>query len=209
MAKGALMFNLMAERYARTPISNMEAYEKKLAITRKYLKPDHEVFEFGGGTGSTALLHAPYVKHILSTDYASKMVAIGNRKKAKQGIDNVDFQSADFNSQKLGKEAFDIVLGLNILHLMEDVDQTIAKSWEILKPGGYFITSSVCLNKISGIWGLLIPILSFIGLMPRIKGFNRDDLISKHQQAGFGIVEEYNPEGKPPSVFLVAQKPLY
>jgi len=55
------------------------------------------VFEFGAGTGSTALLHAPYVKHIYSTDYAKKMIAIANRNKAEQGIENVDFAVADIN----------------------------------------------------------------------------------------------------------------
>ena len=53
MAQGALMFNLMARRYARQPIADQASYEKKLEITRRYLSPESEVFEFGCGTGST------------------------------------------------------------------------------------------------------------------------------------------------------------
>jgi len=97
MAKGAFLFNVLAEKYAKSPIGDMASYEKKLALTRKYFTPESEVFEFGAGTGSTALLHAPYVKHIYSTDYAKKMIAIANRNKAEQGIENVDFAVADIN----------------------------------------------------------------------------------------------------------------
>ena len=56
--KDTRFWNRIAGKYARQPISDEETYEKKLAITRKYLTPESEVFEFGCGTGSTAILHA-------------------------------------------------------------------------------------------------------------------------------------------------------
>lgn len=207
MARGALLFNLMAERYARAPIADMEAYEKKLSITRKYLKPEHSMFEFGCGTGSTALLHAPYVQRIYSTDYAKKMIEIANRKKAEQGIDNVEFAVDDITTQDIGRASYDVVLALNILHLMEDVETAIQKSWEILKPGGYFVSSSVCMSKPGGIWGILIPLMGSTGLFPRLKGFSKKELLQFHADAGFEILEEYDPDSDLPSVFLVAQKP--
>lgn len=208
MARGAFLFNLMAESYARSPIADMEAYEKKLSLTRNYLRPEHTVFEFGCGTGSTALLHAPYVKHIYSTDYAKKMIEIANRKKAEQGIDNVEFAVADINVQDLGKSSYDVVLALNILHLMEDVEAAIQKSWEVLKPGGYFISSSVCMSKAPGIWGLLIPLMGLTGLFPKPKGFSKKELLQFHVSAGFEILEQYDPNSDMPSVFLVVQKPI-
>src|SRR5215217_1657238 len=54
----------LAERYARQPIADEAAYQTKLDITRSYLHPDMAVLEFGCGTGSTALQHAPHVRHI-------------------------------------------------------------------------------------------------------------------------------------------------
>lgn len=208
MSKGKLLFNLFAERYAKSPIADMESYERKLAITRKYLSPEHKVFEFGCGTGSTALLHAPYVEHIFSTDYADKMIDIAKRNKNQQNIDNVDFAVLDINEHEFDAESFDVVLGLNILQLMEDIEQPIRKTWEMLKPGGYFITSSVCMNKPGGIWAIIIPFFSLIGLAPNMKGFSKEELLACHSNAGFEIVERFDPDSKIPSVFLVAQKPL-
>jgi ubiquinone/menaquinone biosynthesis C-methylase UbiE len=39
-----------------------------------------EVLEFGCGTESTAIAHAPYVKHIQALDISSKMIDIAQGK---------------------------------------------------------------------------------------------------------------------------------
>lgn len=90
----------MAEGYAKKPVSDQATYEKKLEITRSYLRPDMDVLEFGCGTGSTAIAHAPYVEHILATDISSKMVEIARGKAETSGIQNVTFQQATLESYK-------------------------------------------------------------------------------------------------------------
>lgn len=62
-----------AQRYAKSRIQDEAAYRKKLEITQHYLQPDWSVLEFGCGTGSTALIHAPHVKDILATDISDNM----------------------------------------------------------------------------------------------------------------------------------------
>ena len=66
MDREARFWNKLADRYSRRPISDEATYEKKLEITRQYFRPDMEVLEIGCGTGTTAIAHAPYVKHILA-----------------------------------------------------------------------------------------------------------------------------------------------
>ena len=51
-----------------------------------------EVLEFGCGTGSTALAHAPFVRHILATDISEKMLEIARAKAADGSVHNVTFQ---------------------------------------------------------------------------------------------------------------------
>lgn len=206
MGQGAMMFNLMARRYARQPIADQESYEKKLEITRKYLTPESEVFEFGCGTGSTALLHAPYVKHIHATDYAEKMIEIANEKREEQGIENATFAVADIDDMPIEKERYDVVLGLNILQLMEELDRPLARVHAMLKPGGYFISSSVCIEKIPSVWKFVIPVLAFLRIGPRVKGFSEQQLLDSVKQAGFSVEEQWNPEASVPVVFLVARK---
>ncbi len=64
MDQSARFWDKIAERYSKRPIVDEAAYQKKLQVTREYFRPDMEVLEFGCGTGSTAITHAPYVKHI-------------------------------------------------------------------------------------------------------------------------------------------------
>ena len=68
MAQATQFWDKIAEKYSQQPIADEAAYQKKLAVTRDYFRPDMEVLEIGCGTGSTAILHAPYVKHIIKID---------------------------------------------------------------------------------------------------------------------------------------------
>ncbi len=51
MDRSARFWDRIAKRYARTPVADEAAYQRKLKITRGYLRPDMEVMEFGCGTG--------------------------------------------------------------------------------------------------------------------------------------------------------------
>ena len=81
----------IANRYAKSPIKDEAAYQRKLEVTREYFTPDAVVFEFGCGTGSTALAHAPFVKQILATDISPRMIEIAKQKANAADITNVTF----------------------------------------------------------------------------------------------------------------------
>ena len=74
MRQPSKFWDKRAEGYSKSPVADEESYQKKLQVTREYLKPDMEILEFGCGTGSTAITHAPCVKHIRAIDVSSKML---------------------------------------------------------------------------------------------------------------------------------------
>lgn len=55
MTRSTRFWDRIAARYARKPVADEAAYQKKLAVTREYLRPDMEVLELGCGTGFTYL----------------------------------------------------------------------------------------------------------------------------------------------------------
>lgn len=71
MKSAQTFWDKAASGYAKSAIKDEKSYHKKLAVTQAYLRPDWSVFEFGCGTGTTAILHAPHVRHILATDISS------------------------------------------------------------------------------------------------------------------------------------------
>ena len=73
MVQARDFWNKRADKYSKQPVPDEDAYRKKLEKTREYFRPDMDVLEIGCGTGSTAIAHAPYVRHILATDFSSRM----------------------------------------------------------------------------------------------------------------------------------------
>lgn len=207
MANKAAIWDKMAEKYSRQPIANQKAYEIKLDLTREYFTPDSEVFEFGCGTGSTALLHAPYVKHIDATDVSGEMIRIAREKRDAQGIDNVHFAVADMDDDAFEPERYDAILGMNILHLVDDRNAVMGKVLKALKPGGYFISSTMCLREKLPFMLMepLFPVMHAIGKWPRVSRFSVKRLRGDIETIGFKTVHEWQP-GKGPVLFHVGQK---
>lgn len=193
-----------APRYAKSPVRDQKSYQKKLAIVQGYSRPDWSVLEFGCGTGSTAIIHAPHVKHIIATDISGRMLDIAEKKARDAGIENIDFQQGTLDNLELEVEGFDAVLGLNILHLLEDVEATISRVYQLLKPGGIFVSSTALLSDMKFLWRLLIPVMQVLNLAPYVNRFDKQELVSMLTNAGFDLDYEWQP-GKE-SIFIVAKK---
>jgi len=205
MDQSAKFWDRIAKRYSKKPIADEAAYQKKLEITREYVRPDMEVLEFGCGTGSTALLHAPYVKHILATDISSKMIEIAQGKADAQNVENVTFRCTAIDTFSLPDQTLDAVLGLNILHLVENKDAVIAKIHKMLKPGGVFVTSTACIADMMRIFRVVVPVGRFLRLIPMVKVFSTKELQDSLTDAGFKIDYQWQP-GKNKAVFMIAKK---
>lgn len=196
----------VAERYARTPIRDEAAYQEKLRITRTCFRPDMEVLEFGCGTGSTALLHAPHVHHIRAVDCSSKMIQIAQGKADAAGVNNVTFEQGTIEDLEAGDQSFDAVLGLSILHLLDDKEAAIARVHRMLKPGGVFVSSTACIAEKMKFFKWIAPIGQFLRLIPPVQVFSRRELMDSLTAAGFTIDHEWHP-GNGMTAFIIARKP--
>jgi ubiquinone/menaquinone biosynthesis C-methylase UbiE len=205
MTQASKFWDKMAERYAKSPVADEESYQKKLQVTRDYFRPDMEVLEFGCGTGSTAIVHAPYVKHIQGIDVSSKMLAIAQGKADAGNVGNVTFKRSSIDEFSVRDRTFDAVLGLSILHLLEDRDAVIAKVHDMLKPGGIFVSSTVCMGNTMKFFKLIAPIGLFFGLLPVLRVFTTKELEDSLTGAGFEIDHKWQP-GKSKAAFIVAKK---
>jgi 2-polyprenyl-3-methyl-5-hydroxy-6-metoxy-1,4-benzoquinol methylase len=205
MTKDHAIWDRIAERYARKPVPDEDVYRRKLAITQGYLTPDMKVFEFGCGTGTTAVKHAPFVDQVHAIDVSGKMLEIAEKRAAEAGVDNVTFEQAAIDDFKVADESYDVVLGLSILHLVEDRDRTIALVKKMLKPGGLFVSSTACLGDKLWFFKYIEPIGRFLGLMPMVKVFTVKQLDDSLTAAGFEIDHHWVPE-KSHTAFVVARK---
>ncbi len=200
----SFFWNRIAKRYARQPIGDEAAYQKKLQITREYLQPQMKMLEFGCGTGSTAIAHAPFVKHILATDFSAKMIEIAQAKADAQNVENITFQRISMDDLKISDQSMDAVMGHSILHLLDNWRDAIVKAHGILKPGGVFVTSTACIEDTMPYFRFIVPFMRLLGLTPQI--FTIKQLEEAFANAGFEIEHQWQPPGKGTSVFIVARK---
>jgi ubiquinone/menaquinone biosynthesis C-methylase UbiE len=162
------------------------------------------VVEFGCGTGSTAIVHAPKVETYHAIDVSEEMVEIARGKATEAGLSNLSFTVGTLEEAAAPDASCDAILGLNILHLVPDLDGTIATVARMLESGGPFFSSTICLKNLHGnlrLLGLATRVLPFL---PTVGSFSVEDLETTLKSAGFAIEERF--EQRPGVVFLVAVK---
>lgn len=206
MNPSSRFWDRIAERYSKRPVADEASYQKKLAVTRTYLRPEMKVLEFGCGTGSTAITHSPFVKHIRAIDISSKMLEIARGKATRGGVGNVTFEQETIEEVSVSDHSLDVVLGLSILHLLDNKEEAIAKVHRMLKPGGVFVTSTACIGDTMKFFKIIAPVGRLLGLLPLVNVFTTDELVASLTAAGFEIDHQWQP-GKGKAVFVVAKKP--
>lgn len=193
-----------AFKYAKRPIKDEATYQKKLAITQQYLRAEASVLEFGCGTGGTAIAHAPHVKQITATDLSGNMLEIAQQKAKQSGIDNITFLQGSIENLSLETGSFDVVLGMNILHLVDGVNATLHTVNQYLKPGGVFVSSTSLIREVNILWKTLITVMQRLGFAPHVNHLSQRTLLKRLQQAGFTIEQQWQPNKH--SAFIVAKK---
>jgi len=205
MSTRVWFWDKIAQRYARTPIADQASYEQKLEFTREYFSPVSRVLEFGCGTGSTAILHAPHVAHYLGIDCSSQMLAIAKAKVAEGGPANVEFRQGTLEDLTGSDGKWDAVLGMSVVHLLANRRGALSRIHALLKPGGVFISSTVCLGDGPWAFRLLAPVSWLLPFMPRFSALKRERLVSEIEAAGFKVEKTWCP-GPNKAVFIVARR---
>jgi SAM-dependent methyltransferase len=207
MTRQERYWDRIAKRYAARRIRDVAAYERTLARTAAWLSPDDYVVEFGCGTGTRALRLAPAVGRIDATDFSTAMIEIATERARALPAGNLAFLRADLFDPEAVPGPYDAALAFNFLQLMDDLPAAMAAAARRLRPGGLFISKSVCLGE--GGWRtvrFVVRGLKAFGVLPPIQFLTIAALERSVAEAGFEILErDLHPE-RPPSLFLVARK---
>ena len=205
----ARFWDKLADKYSRKPVDDPEAFERKIAITRSKMTPDSVVLDIRCGTGSLALRLADAGAHVHGLDLSPEMIRIAREKAEASGTNNVTFHVGPFDSSftPLGEGSLDGLCAYSILHLIAERTEALARIRSLIKPGGFFISSTVCLGET---WVPFVPILSVmkaLGKAPLVKSFSKAQLIAEMEAAGFVNVTDTDVGAKPTIAFLVARVP--
>ncbi|MBN1438165.1 MAG: class I SAM-dependent methyltransferase [Anaerolineales bacterium] len=192
MNTSRLFWDGMADGYDDHMGGYGESRIRTVEHIRKYLHPEDMVLDFGCGTGSLAVEIAGRVKAVRGIDLSSKMIRAAKRKAGENACTNAEFfQSTIFDKRWRG-ESFDAVVAAGILHLLGNPSRAVRRIHELLKPGGWFLSSTPCRIEDSLPLALISNsalVLGRIGISPMMRFFRISELERVVSGGGFRIVE--------------------
>lgn len=205
----ASFWDRAAEKYAAQPVADPAAFDRKIAITREHMTPDSVVLDIGCGTGSLALRLADAGREVHGLDISPEMIRIARDKATRQGTPNVHFHVGPFDETFTAFPAahLDGLCAYSILHLVDDRPAALARIHTLLKPGGFFISSTVCLGKKRLLFGPLLWLMRLVGKAPPVALLTVDTVLADIRAAGFPDAELVDVGAKSDIAFIVAHKP--
>lgn len=200
----AAFWDKAAAKYAKDPITDMAGYAATRDRMRDLLEPHQRVLELGCGTGSTALELADKVASYVGTDVSPKMIEIAQSKQSDETPTQLSFEVHD--AADFPKGPHDVILALNLLHLVPDVEKVLAQIFEALPSGGLLVAKTALLGD--GAWYLrwIIPVMCAIGKAPYVRLLGAAELHKMLEKAGFVVTETLEQGGAVPRIFTVAHK---
>ena len=208
IANDAQFWDRIARKYASDPIADIAGYERTLERTRHYLRGNEAAFEFGCGTGTTALRLAPSVGRIVATDISGEMIAIARKKAKAEGCVNATFEVSRPEAAPWPDASFDVAFGFNVLHLVAELATALRGVHRLLRPGGLFISKTPCLKEMNPLLRIAVPLAQLIGKAPHVAFLSAADVEREISAAGFEIIERarHGTRGKDVRPFVVARK---
>ena len=200
-------WNLIAPKYAASPIADVAAYQRKIEKLRSYLSSEDYILDIGCGTGTQCDDLACNVTHITGIDISNKLLAIAEMRKDEREIRNVEFVQTTVFDERFDNGSFDVVMAFYVLHFCEDIDEVFRRIYDILKPGGLFILETACLGEKNIITGKLIRSAGKLGFLPLINLLSNQQIELALEQTDFSVVEKTKFSESNNEYTLIAKKP--
>ncbi|MDJ0834406.1 MAG: class I SAM-dependent methyltransferase [Gammaproteobacteria bacterium] len=200
-------WNLIAQRYAASPIADVAAYQKKIEKIKSYLSAEDHVLDIGCGTGTQCDDLANNVAQVTGIDISSKLLAIAETRKLERQIKNVEFVQSTVFDERFDSASFNLVMAFYVLHFCEDIDEVFGRIYDILKPGGLLILETVCLGENNIITGKLIRAAGKLGFLPLINLLSNQQIELALEQTGFSVIEKIKFSESNAEYTMIAKKP--
>lgn len=181
------------------------AYDKTVAHTLKYLKPEDKVLDFACGTGIITLQVAPLVSQVRAIDISDEMATKAAAKVKEAGLTNTEVTNTDLFDPSLPEGSFDVVMAFNVLCYVDNAQQVLSRIRSLLKPGGLFLSATDCLGEKITKVGVKKFWKSHTGSMPYVAFYSMKKLEAEIARAGFTVLERENLFPAPPNLFVAAR----
>lgn len=173
------------------------------------LRPEHRLLDVGCAAGTLPLELAPSVAEVVAMDISPAMIAIAQRKVEAAGATKIRLRAEPTGSLAWAESGtFDGVTVYSVLHLAPDPPALLAEIFRTPRPGGVFVSSTVCLG---GRWfppyASILPVLRWGGKAPAVTLLTEAQVRTMLTEAGFVDIAAPEVGDTGLALFLTARKP--
>jgi ubiquinone/menaquinone biosynthesis C-methylase UbiE len=188
-----------------------KTYYEILEKTKKHLRPGDKVLDFGCATGGKTLELAGSVSHIHGLDISGEMIREARNKKNERQAENVSFSQGTIFSGEFETASFDKIVSFSVIHLLDDSEEAVCRIFELLRPGGKFISLTACFGEAMPWKGRLgyfvFRVTKQLGLNPlHLNTFTVKDVEDLMKRQGFEIVSTEKVMDEITACIVVARK---
>lgn len=170
-------WDFLSKRYDRLIEKHAkQTYDDVIKLIKDELKQDNNILEIGTGTGLIALAIASHVESVVAIDTSKGMLELAKQKQAKEKISNINFEMGDANNLAFNDNSKDVVICMNIMHLLPKPETAISEIKRVIKPNGKIIFPTYCHGE-----NLKSKTYSFLSSLSGFKVPNRWSIKSFHR----------------------------
>lgn len=192
VSKVQRFWDKQAQKYDDSERQFDSVFQDVIIRTKKHLASEDQVFDFGCATGTKTIALAESVKHIHGLDISSEMISKANKKK--KNNKNIIFEQGDLFDINFELASFDKIISYGVIHLLNDSEKVIRRLYDLLKPGGLFISTTACLKDKMAFKNSLefnaFLLIKSLGIFPlHLNRFTTDDVEKLISSQNFQIVK--------------------
>jgi len=185
-------------------------YNRLKEVCVSSIPAGYSVLEIGCGTGLITREIALKAGHVTGIDVSKRMLDMARSNLEASGSKNVELILADAYSLPFGRDSFQIVICCNVLHIVKEPEMILREAARVLSPGGRLVAITYLhgeRTRIRQAFELkVMRFMHFIGKLPYLSRYRREDLKKFFENNGFEIIEESLIEGEEPKCQLIVSR---
>jgi len=197
-------WNNDAANYDKRAKKSHDAYKTIIKLIKNEISTEMDILDMGTGTGAVPIGICGNVTSINAIDFSPEMIQIAQKKADKNGIKNITFLVKDSNHLNYKDNSFDIILIINLLHVVPDPEDIINEAKRLIKKDGKIIIASFLNDE-----NLKSKFISYILKRkghPIVTKFKTDTICEFITKCSLKIISKKNIKNIMPIIYMTSSK---